>query len=87
MSGIPDIMPHGNRPEEFAESSSELRDIADKVDKGEILSALWITVWRGEDGRIVWDCDKFKARGMSMMELQGALHQALTELAMENIPE
>lgn len=87
MSPIPDILPNGNRKEEFAEQAAALREVADRVEKGDVLSAVWVIVHRADDGRLVWDYDRFKARGMSTMELQGALHQALTELAMENVPE
>ena len=83
----PDILPHGNRKGEFAEQAKYLRAIADDIEKGKVLAAAWVTIERENDGRTVWSSNRFKARGVSSLELQGAWHQALHELAQEDVPK
>lgn len=87
MRSVPRILRHRNRPEDFADSAEALRELAERVARGEILAAAWVVIEQDDGVRSSWSFDRFKARGASSLELQGAMHQAAYELAQENVPE
>ena len=71
-----DIYEHGNLGKDLRDASDEVQALAEDIGAGNILGFVWVSVRSDHK----WEWSHLKAKGLSRLELIGALELAAHEL-------
>lgn len=84
MSPISLVPANKTTPEELKEMAEELRELADRIENGEILAVAWVATRSAGDE---FDRGWVKTENITLVELTGSLFNLMQRMNMELEPE